>query len=264
MITHFKDIELQTLSIEGTKQIYADILQFPITKRTDTYIQFQVTSFTTISFTEVLESIIPNHFAFQVPTSSFEEVANWLMKSGVHILKDTEGETIIYHSPVSKAVYFKDNDGNILEIITRDYVNENVLPKCGPLQVMYVRELGFPVTHVPTFREWLKDKFYMKTIQDAETFNFVIGGTAHAVVVKEGRPWIPIGMRALSPNMKVTFGTPDLDFINELRQDKTAILIDDGVLFTQGTYTLEIEYTPEFSEIILSQLNLPLSQNTKV
>lgn len=259
MITHFKDIELQTLSVEGAKQIYADILQFPIVKRTDTYIQFQITSFTTVSFTEVLEPIIPNHFAFQIPTSSFKEIANWLMKSGVHILKDREGEPVIHHSSVSKAVYFKDNDGNILEIIARDYVNDNLLPKCGPLQVMYVRELGFPVIHVPTFREWLKGTFHMKTIQDAETFNFVIGGTVHAVVVEEGRPWIPIGMRALSPNMKVTFGTPDLSFMNELRQDKTAILIDDGVRFTQGTYTFEIEYTPEFSKTIPSQLNLPLS-----
>jgi hypothetical protein len=38
MITHFSNIELQTLSIEGVKQVYADILQFPIVKQTETYI----------------------------------------------------------------------------------------------------------------------------------------------------------------------------------------------------------------------------------
>lgn len=263
MITHFKDIELQTLSIEGAKQVYADILQFPIVRQTETYIQFRITPFTTISFIEVLEPITPNHFAFQVPTSSFEEVAAWLMKSGVHILKDREGKLVIYHSAVSKAVYFKDSDGNLLEIIARDYVNEEVLMKNGPLQVMYVREVGFPISHVSTFREWLKRTFHMKTTQDNDIFNFVIGGTAHTIVVKEGRPWIPIDMKALSPKMKVTFGTPDLMFMKELRGNEDATVVGNGVIFQQYSYSLTVEHTPEFSEDIPKKLNLPLAQNAE-
>ncbi|MCG3005284.1 hypothetical protein KZ291_32405, partial [Escherichia coli] len=48
----------------------------------------------------------------------------------------------------------------------------------------------------------------MKTDEDDDYFNFVIGGTAYAVVVSEKRPWIPIAMKALPPNIKVTLGTP--------------------------------------------------------
>ncbi|MDP7978088.1 VOC family protein [Bacillus sp. WLY-B-L8] len=253
MITHFADIELQTLSIEGVKQVYADILQFPIAKQTETFIRFQVTHFTTISFKEILEPIVPTHFAFQVPYSLFDEIALWLTQSGVQILKDKQGEKVTYHSKVSKAVYFKDSDGNILEIISHEYVQEEVLQRNGPLQVMYVREVGFPVPSVPMFREWLKNTLQMKTMHDQDIFNFVIGGTAHAVVVKEGRPWIPIDMGALMPKMNITFGTPDLEFIQNVNKK------EDTIQFVQHSYSITLKYTPEFLTTIPNQLHLPLS-----
>lgn len=49
MITHILDIKLQTVSIEGVKQVYRDILSFPIKKETESFIQFKVTPYTTIS-----------------------------------------------------------------------------------------------------------------------------------------------------------------------------------------------------------------------
>ncbi|MDC2864237.1 VOC family protein [Bacillus sp. BP-3] len=253
MITHFADIELQTLSIEGVKQVYADILQFSIAKQTETYIQFQVTPFTTISFKEILEPIAPTHFAFQVPYSLFDEIALWLTQSGVQILKDKQGEKVTHHSKVSKAVYFKDSDGNILEIISHEYVQEDVLQRNGPLQVMYVREVGFPVPSVPMFRKWLKHTLQMKTMHDQDIFNFVIGGTAHAVVVKEGRPWIPIDMRALMPTMNITFGTPDLEFIQNVNSK------DHTLYFKKHSYTITLKHVPEFLHAIPKQLHLPLS-----
>lgn len=253
MITHFSNIELQTLSTEGVKQIYADILQFPIVKQAETYIQFQITPFTTISFKEVLEPIVPTHFAFQVPYSLFDEIGLSLIQSGVQILKDKQGEKITHHSPISKALYFKDGDGNILEIISHEYVQEDVLQKNGPLQVMYVREVGFPVPSVPMFREWLKNTLQMKTIHDQDIFNFVIAGTAHAVVVKEGRPWIPIDMRALMPTMSITFGTPDLEFIQKVQKKESTLH------FKQYSYSITLKHTPEFLDSIPKYLHLPLS-----
>ncbi|MEC2258717.1 glyoxalase/bleomycin resistance/dioxygenase family protein, partial [Bacillus cereus] len=69
MITHISDIKLQTVSIEGVKQVYKDILSFPIKKETTSFIQFEVTPYTTISFQEVYEPIAPAHFAFEIPYS---------------------------------------------------------------------------------------------------------------------------------------------------------------------------------------------------
>ena len=56
----------------------------------------------------------------------------------------------------------------------------------------------------------------MKTEKDQDMFNFVISGTAHAIVVLKKRPWIPIAMKALPAKMMVKFGTPNRKFINDL------------------------------------------------
>ncbi|MRQ46997.1 VOC family protein, partial [Bacillus anthracis] len=94
MITHITDIKLQTISIEGVKQVYKDILCFPIKKETTSFIQFEVTPYTTISFQEVYEPIASAHFAFEIPYSKFHETARWLEKSGLLIVKWKDGHTI--------------------------------------------------------------------------------------------------------------------------------------------------------------------------
>lgn len=87
-------------------------------------------------------------------------------------------------------VYFKDGDGNLLEIIAHSYVKEDVLVPQSPLNILYVREIGLPVKSVPVFTEWLKSNLNMKTMKDGDIFNFVIGGTAYIVATWWQRPWI--------------------------------------------------------------------------
>ena len=55
----------------------------------------------------------------------------------------------------------------------------------------------------------------MKTTEDGDIFNFVVGGTAYVVATWWQRPWIPIAMKALSPKVHVSFGTPDVVFYSE-------------------------------------------------
>ena len=40
-------------------------------------------------------------------------------------------------------LYFKDGDGNLLEIIAHSYVKEDVLVPHSPLNILYVRKLVF-------------------------------------------------------------------------------------------------------------------------
>ena len=44
----------------------------------------------------------------------------------------------------------------------------------------------------------------MKTMEDGDIFNFVIGGTAYIVATWWQRPWIPIAMKALPPKVHVS------------------------------------------------------------
>jgi hypothetical protein len=257
LITHYAALELQTVSIQGVKQAYADGLQLPILYEASNFIKFQLTPFTTLSFKETYEAICPVHFAIQVPYSQFIDISSFIRQSGLFILKQESGQ-YIDETNGRKNLYFRDGDGNLLEIIAHEYIKEDQIELSGNLKAMYLREIGFPVKSVPNFRDWLKNTLKMKTERDQDTFNFVIGGTAHAVVVSKERPWIPISMKALPPKMRVTLGTTDINFINKLasKLDNT-LLESDKVYFAKDGYNFCVKYASDFELSLLKKLNLP-------
>ncbi|EEL50374.1 VOC family protein [Bacillus mycoides] len=263
MITHISNLELQTLSIEGVKQVYRDRLCLPIKKETQSFVQFQITPYTTISFREIFEPITPTHFAFQVPFSRFYESAKWIQESGLLIVKWEDGHEIDEEDGRLN-LYFRDGDGNLLEIIAHKYVEEDVLVPHYPLNILYLREVGCPVENVPLFENWLKSNLRMKTLKDGEIFNFVIGGTAHIVANWWNRPWIPIAMKALPPKMHVSLGTPNLSFLQEiqssLRQNNVQFHSNGNeISFIREGYSFSVHYTSNFKSDIPSKLKLPLS-----
>lgn len=88
------------------------------------------------------EAIAPAHFAFEIPYSKFHETAKWLKESGLLIVKWKDGHTIGEESGLFN-LYFKDGDGNLLEIIAHSYVKEEVIVPHSPLNILYVRKLVF-------------------------------------------------------------------------------------------------------------------------
>ncbi|MGC4377521.1 glyoxalase/bleomycin resistance/dioxygenase family protein [Fictibacillus sp. Mic-4] len=257
MITHFADLELNTVSIQGVKQCYLNRLKLPIIYETADFIRFQITPFTTLSFKERYEPIAPAHLAFQVPYSLFDKVASFVLESGLLVLRQEHGQ-YIDETEGRKNMYFRDGDGNLLEIISHQYVSEHALTASGSLKALYLREIGFPVDFVPAFRDWLKSALGMKTEKETDLFNFVISGTAHAVVVSKQRPWIPIAMKALPPQMKVTFGTPDKEYIHEATGKIEGSRLDSNELhFSKETYNFSIKHTPNFKASFIPGLNLP-------
>ena len=90
------------------------------------------------------EPIAPAHFAFEIPYSKFHETARWLNDSGLLIVKWQNGNVIGEENGLFN-LYFKDGDGNLLEIIAHSYVKEDVLVPYSPLNILYVREIGLPL-----------------------------------------------------------------------------------------------------------------------
>lgn len=251
MITHFAEYELPTVSIEGAKQVYADRLGFDILERTDDRISFCVSALTTLSFQELFAPLKPAHFAFTVPFSKFERAAEHVRSSGVIIARWPDGTDV---APVggddSLSMYFRDGDGNILEIIAYKHIPEDVLPATGLLQAMYLREIGFPAQSVADLRTWLLNDLRMTSAYGGAEFDFVLSGTAYMVTVSTTRPWIPIAMRALPPQQRVVFGAPDRRFVHaaaEKLEESGRLLLrtDDEVIFRYDEYVLGLRHTPD-------------------
>ncbi|MGH1144311.1 glyoxalase/bleomycin resistance/dioxygenase family protein [Bacillus pseudomycoides] len=230
MITHFSELRLQTVSIQGVEQVYGERLGIPILLKTDKQISFRLAPHVTLSFEEAYEPISPAHFAFQVPFSKFYEAAKRIQESGLLIVKWEDGHDIDEEDNRLN-LYFRDGDGNLLEIIAHKYIDEGVLVPHTPLNILYMREIGCP---------------------------------AHIVASWKGRTWIPIAMKALPPKIHVSFGTPSLHFIqkvqNHLRQNDVPCQFSKNELsFVQEGYSFSIQHTPHFKADIPNKLNLPLS-----
>ncbi|MGK5507960.1 VOC family protein [Brevibacillus formosus] len=266
MITHFSKLTLQTVSIQGVQQVYADRLGFPISSQSDKQITFQITPDFRLTFEEVYEPISPAHIAFQVPYSLFHESAKKIKESGLLIVRWEDGHDIDQEKGRMN-LYFRDGDGNLLEIIAHEYVSEEVVLPSTPLHILYLREVGCPVESVPVFTQWLKSNIGMKTYEDGDIFNFVIGGTAHIVATWKNRPWIPIAMKALPPKMHVTFGTPDQAFLQKVRRrfEKSNVLFHSDaheLTFVREGYSFSVIHTPDYAPDIPCKLQLPLSIST--
>jgi catechol 2,3-dioxygenase-like lactoylglutathione lyase family enzyme len=244
------------------KQLYHERLQFPIIYESDDEIRFQPTAHFSITFKEVYEPVSPAHIAFEVPYSEFDSSVALIRKMGIPLIKWSDGREIDEFE-TGKNIYFRDGDGNLLEIISHHYIREDVLPHCGPLKVLYLREIGFPADDVSEFREWLKSILGLKTKEESDTFNFVIGGTAHTIVTSKKRRWIPIHMIALPPQMKVTFGVSEASFIQHVRSlvDEQDIIQEtpEELYLMKNDYRIALVLTT-FEKEVLPLLNLPLSR----
>ncbi|MFC5650057.1 VOC family protein [Paenibacillus solisilvae] len=262
MITHFADLQLHTVSIQGVKQIYQQKLGFPVTYETDSEIRFQPAEHFTLSFVEVSEPLSPAHFAFEVPYSTFHESEAFLRESGIPILQWPDGREADEFE-TGKNLYFRDGDGNLLELIAHSYITENVLSPVGGAKIMYLREAGFPTDDVPRLREWFKQVLQLKTREESDSFNFVIGGTAHAIVTSSARRWIPIAMRAMPPRLTASFGVPDAGFIRQVRahvaEQDIRLESAEELCWNQYGYGIRLVVTPGFDAQLPAVLQLPLS-----
>lgn len=260
MITHYADLSLHTVSLQGVRQFYNGLLGFPVAFESETEIRLQVTGFTTLTFTEAYEPIAPAHIAFEVPFSKFSAVVAFLkQEAGVPILRWPDGREIDDFGPGVNA-YFRDGDGHLLEVIAHRYVREDVLPHSGPLKAMYMREVGFPVEDVPEFREWLVRTFGMKLEKVYDDFTFAIGGTAHAVIASKRRRWIPIGMYALPPRMTVSFGACGREGLARIRERTEGETIlsagGDELTIMRNDYRIRFVATDVPADLA-ARLNLP-------
>lgn len=240
--------------------MYQQKLGFPVIHESDNEIRFQPTPHFTLSFVEVSEPLSPAHFAFEVPYSTFNESAAFIRDSGIPLLQWPDGREVDEFE-TGKNIYFRDGDGNLLELISHSYLTESVLAPSGASKVIYLREVGFPTDDVVKLREWFKHVLQMKTRNESDTFNFVIGGTAHAIVTSTSRRWIPIAMRALPPILTASFGVTDARFIQEVRSH----VKDQDVLFEsaeelywkQYGYGIRLIVTADFDAQIPALLRLP-------
>lgn len=130
---------------------YNEILQFPIVAAESGRVTFQAGS-SQLTFVSV-ESAEENpyyHFAFNIPANKLDEAKAWISR---HVQLGVEaGEDVSYSASWnSHSVYFADPAGNILELIARHTMdNEVSRPFDAAQDVLNISEIGLPAHDVRT------------------------------------------------------------------------------------------------------------------
>lgn len=101
----------------------AEILGLPEPKPFGPFLAVQVSNDVTLDFLDSDEEIVPQHYAFLVTESEFDDIFGRIRQRGLRYWADPHHQepTTINTRDGGRGVYFDDPNGHNLEILTRPY-----------------------------------------------------------------------------------------------------------------------------------------------
>lgn len=174
---------LETGNIKKMKKFYTEILEMPIIRAKESFFTVRAGN-THITFQQSsTDGAHLYHFALRTNLSFYEYMFKKMKDGNVNFLPDSEGNLSRYWK--GKQVYFNDPDGNIVEILEREILDDEVTP--GWVDVC---EIGIPSASVEDMSEFLTP---INNVNPAESDSFRFYGDELGtfVLVKEGRNWYP-------------------------------------------------------------------------
>lgn len=185
---------LQSKNLEETQRFYQERLGFKLLFRNINQVGFQVGS-SELVFKKVSEGSSPHyHFAFLIPSQSIELAIQWLNDRGVNMLISDSGPMVYFENWKANSVYFKDDQGNILEVICRMDLQNGMIRDFSTQNILCINEIGI-VTDSPLemAEKIIADSginYFPKGPKDSDFL--ALGEESGLLVIsKEGRNWYP-------------------------------------------------------------------------
>ena len=201
------ELELLSNNIAETEKFYRKILGLKTVLVAKDEVIFRVGS-TKLIFKEVIGISPVYHFAFDVPNNRFEE-AYALIKSKTDLIPVSPGSDIAdFKNWDAKSFYFFDNNGNIVEIITR-YANRAYSddPFTGSSYVS-VSEIGLVTNNVPSLADRMWHEFDVPIFRRqprGEKFTVCGDDEGLFVIAEKGREWYPTTIKSHSYHIRMLF-----------------------------------------------------------
>jgi catechol 2,3-dioxygenase-like lactoylglutathione lyase family enzyme len=194
-----KEIVLKTNDLSQTKLFYTQTLGFSILRQTDDSISFTAgNSLLSFQVNELVNQPV-YHFAFNIPHNQLTEAITWL-EERVTLLPVTDNSRIAdFRQWNAEAVYFADNNGNILEFIARHDLNNSSNKTFSIAAVECISEMGIAVDHVGNYTEQLiRDHALLYFSKQAPLEKFAALGTDDGllVIAEVKRAWYPTNISA--------------------------------------------------------------------
>ncbi|MEO6231067.1 MAG: VOC family protein [Ferruginibacter sp.] len=199
------EIELLTDDIDATASFYTDILGLRLVRKDTNTIIFSAGK-TRLIFTASNNKKPHYHFAFNIASNKIEEAIRWAA-SKFNLLNTGEGGMVAnFKSWNAKAIYFYDNNGNILEFIVRFELNNATGKAFGPDAILSVSEIGIVTDNPSALAQQLATEnnipYFSKSIK-ANDFIVLGDDNGLLIIVATNRSWFPTDIKSQPHYVKI-------------------------------------------------------------
>jgi catechol-2,3-dioxygenase len=210
-----KDLEILSNNLEDTSTFYSGILGLPIVNRDERSLIFKSGS-TLLKFVESDVDNATYHFAFNIPCNKIEEAVEFL--SSRADLLNLQNDSVIadFTSWNAKAIYFYDNNRNIVELIARQDLNNASDKPFGGESILCISEIGIPASYPVQLAKNIHDQLgvpYFEKSPGGEEFVAMGDDEGLFIIVKTGRHWYPtdVPARKLHTRIKALSGREEFE-----------------------------------------------------
>lgn len=198
-------------------------MELYIIDRSDKHVSFQIGK--SILHFEYDQATTPYHFALNIPSNKENEALKWL-KSRLEILKNGQDEIINFNAWNAKAIYFYDQDNNIVELIARKNLNNTLDGKFGSDQFLEISEIGVPTPDIESEFRNLSSILDIP-IYDGGFGNFCAIGDENGLFIfinKDRKNWYPTQDKAFPSAFELQFSQKGKIYGIEFKSGKIGIL----------------------------------------
>jgi catechol 2,3-dioxygenase-like lactoylglutathione lyase family enzyme len=204
---YIRDVSLGTADLPGAVEFYRSVLELPVEMRSD--VATVTVGRSTITLVERPATREGNHIAFTIPRNQFSAAKRWLVSRTALMTWGPDTTELRLGEPWnSESVYFLGPDRIILELITRQRLDNAVDHPFSSADLLCVSEVGLSAPKVADSFARLQEVFGVEDFAGASP-DFAAAGDQDGllIVVRSDRPWFPTDdVRADTPAVAVTLG----------------------------------------------------------
>lgn len=206
------EIEILTDDIVETEKFYANSLGLQITDKNHKSISFQAGQ-STLTFLKSNKLNPKYHFAFNIPNNKFDEAIIWT-KSRVNLIEIDDNSIVAnFESWNAKAIYFYDNNKNILEFIVRLDLNNFTDKSFNISSILSISEIGIVGDKPVKLADKLladNDLYFFAKGTKSENFAALGNDNGLCIIVETGRKWYPTEQQAEKHYTRIKISTDGL------------------------------------------------------
>lgn len=192
------ELSLITNDIKSTVEFYTSILNFEVLEQTEENVVFRV-GISKLRFELSSEIIKPKyHFAFNIPSNQIDEARKW-MSDSIHLIETEDGQITNFDNWDAQAIYFYDNNQNIVEFIVRKDLNNETNTNFSAASIISINEVGLVVESPLQIAEKIVQKTEIDFFEKGpkrEDFAALGNDEGLFVISNDKRNWYPTQDRA--------------------------------------------------------------------